>query len=298
MFQCTKVPTVLRSSTQCCQELAVSVAGQDLFMKALTKRLTTHCTARACSSTLPAVFNLGSAEEPAWINVGQSGVPHPAPIPAKFAQEDIFLRVGIPIIADTGLYTDQQRLDMMLQAQRQDAILQVIAHLAHTVVSQANMWGNTYDPSSPEGIYQGLIERTTSPFPYSAFSVIPLALRIMATILFLSVTFFCVIWPLFKLIKLGLDSTLGCAETIRTFLTPTSLQVMAIRKQYRTIAGLTANVDAQPMVMLDQDDIATQIKDIKARLAILENAAGHHRYPPAHNPAVYSPNVRPSAPMI
>ena len=107
-----------------------------------------------------------SAKEPAWINVGQSGVPHPAPSPAKFAQEDIFLRVGIPIIADTGLYTDQQRLDMMLQAQRQDAILQVIAHLAHTVVSHANMWGNTYDPSSPEGIYQGLIEGTTSPFPY------------------------------------------------------------------------------------------------------------------------------------
>ena len=73
---------------------------------------------------------------------------------------------------------------------------------------------------------------------------------------------------------------------------------MAIRKQYRTIAGLTANVDAQPMVMLDQDDIATQFKNIKARLAILENAAGHHRYPPAHNPAVYSPIVRPSAPMI
>jgi hypothetical protein len=54
---------------------------------------------------LPAVFNLGSAEEPAWINVGQSGVPHPSPIPAKFAQEDIFLRVGIPVITDTGLYT-------------------------------------------------------------------------------------------------------------------------------------------------------------------------------------------------
>ena len=151
---------------------------------------------------------------------------------------------------------------MMLQAQRQDAILQVIAHLAHTVVSQVSMWGNTYDPSSPEGIFQGMIERTTSPFPYSALTTIPLVLRIVATILFISVTFACIIWPIFKLIKLGLDSTLGCAETIKAFLTPTSLQVMAIRKQYKTIASLTANVDAQPMVMLDQADIATHIKDM------------------------------------
>ena len=73
---------------------------------------------------------------------------------------------------------------------------------------------------------------------------------------------------------------------------------MSIKKQYRTIAGLTANVDAQHMLMLDQDDIATQIKDINARLAMLETAAGHHRSPLAHNPAVYSPNVRPSAPMV
>ena len=33
-------------------------------MKPLTKRLTTHCTARTCSSTLPAVFNLGTAKKP------------------------------------------------------------------------------------------------------------------------------------------------------------------------------------------------------------------------------------------
>ena len=141
MFTCAEVPTVLRSSTQCCQELAVRVAGQELFMKPLTRRLTTHCTARSCSSTLPAVFNLGLALEPAWIIIGQSGVPHPAPAPAKFKQEDVFLRVGIPIISDTGLYTDQQRMDMMIQAQRQDAILQVKAHLAHTAVSQVNTWG-------------------------------------------------------------------------------------------------------------------------------------------------------------
>ena len=142
-----------------------------------------------------------------------------------------------------------------------------------------------------------MIERTTSPFPYSALTTIPIALRIMATSIFISVTFACIIWPIFKLIKLGLDSTLGCAETIKAFLTPTSLQVMAIRKQYKTITSLTANVDAQPMVVLDQAKIATQIKEIKARLVILENAPGYSRYPPAHNPAVYSP-VRPSAPMV
>ena len=118
---------------------------------------------------------------------------------------------------------------MMIQAQRQDAILQVIAHLAHTVVSQVSMWGTTYDPSSPEGIYQGMIEKSTTPFPYSALTAFPLFLRIMATIIFIAVTFAFIVWPIFKLVKLGLDTTLGCAESVKAFLIPTSLQVMAIR---------------------------------------------------------------------
>ena len=235
-------------------------------MKALTKRLTHHCTARACSSTLPAVFNLGSVNRPNWVNVGSSGVPHPAPVPAKFTQKDVFLRVGVPIITDSGLYTDEQRKDMMLQAQRQDVILQVVAHLTHTVVSQANMWGNTYDPSSPAGKFQGLIERTKSPFPYSALSVIPISLRIITTIMFFTVTFFCVVLPIFKLIKNCLDSTLGWAETLRTFFTPTSLQIMS--------------------------------SDIGARLAVLEAVVGQSRRQLAHNPAVYSPNSQSSAPMV
>ena len=73
---------------------------------------------------------------------------------------------------------------------------------------------------------------------------------------------------------------------------------MSIRKQVRTFAGLTTNVDAQTMLMISQDDIATQIRDIKARLAVLETAAGQNRRQLAHNPAVYSPNVQPSAPMV
>ena len=163
---------------------------------------------------------------------------------------------------------------MMIQAQAPDAILQVIANLAHTVVFQVRMWGTTYDPSSPEGAYQGMIEKSTTPFPYSALTAFPLFLRIMATIILIAVTFAFVIWPIIKLIKLGMDTTLGCAESIKAFLLPTSLQVMAIKKQYRTIASLTANVDNQPMVLLNPADIATQLKDIRTRLSVLENVGG------------------------
>jgi hypothetical protein len=155
--------------------------------------------------------------------------------------------------------------------------LQVIAHLAHTVVSQVSMWGTTYDPSSQQGAYQGRLERSTTPFPYSAISSFPLFLRIAATIIFIAVTFALVIWPVIKLIKLGMDTTLGCAESIKAFLFPTSLQVMAIKKQYRTIASLTTNVDKQPMVMLDTADIATQLNAIRTRLGALKNAGGTHR---------------------
>ena len=77
---------------------------------------------------------------------------------------------------------------------------------------------------------------------------------------------------------------------------------MSIRRQVRKFEGLTTNqptnVDAQPMLMIGQDDIATQIKDIRARLAVLQTAVGQNRRQLAHNPAVYSPNSQPSAPMV
>ena len=96
MFTCTAVLTILRSSTQCCQELPVTVAGQELFMKPLTKSLTTHCTARTCSSTLPAVFNLGTAKKPAWVNIGQYGIPYPAHPPAKFVRKTSLQELASP----------------------------------------------------------------------------------------------------------------------------------------------------------------------------------------------------------
>ena len=53
LFTCREVPTTLRSSTQCCQELPVTAGGQDLFIKPLTRRLTTHCTATLDSRDPP-----------------------------------------------------------------------------------------------------------------------------------------------------------------------------------------------------------------------------------------------------
>ena len=189
---------------------------------------------------------------------------------------------------DNGLYTEEQHSDMMIQAQRQDAILQVKAQLAHTVVSQISMWGTTYEASNPEGALQGMIEQSTTPFPYSALSAFPLFLRIMATVIFLAVTVAFVIYPLVKLIKVAGDTTLGWADSIKAFLLPTILQVLAIKKQYKTIASLTANVDSQSIIsMLDP---------ARARLVMLENAR-NNRHNPAHNPAIYSP-IRPSAPIV
>ena len=118
----------------------------------------------------------------------------------------------------------------------------------------------------------------------------------MATVIFLAVTVAFVIYPLVKLVKIARDTTLGWAESIKAFLLPTSLQVLAIKKQYKTIASLTANVDSQPKIsMYDPAAITHQLKDIRARLAVLENA-GNIRPIPAHNPAIYSP-IRPSAPI-
>ena len=77
------------------------------------------------------------------------------------------------------------------------------------------MWGTTYEASSPEGAFQGMIEQSTTPFPYSTLTAFPFFLRIMAAIIFLVVTFAFVIWPIIKMIKVGMDTTLGWAESIK-----------------------------------------------------------------------------------
>jgi hypothetical protein len=108
----------------------------------------------------------------------------------------------------------------------------------------ANLWGNIYDPNSPTGQFRSLIERTTNPFPYSVISALPISVRIIATIMFFTVTFFCVILP----IKSG------------------------------PFAGLTTDqpttVGAPPMLMIGQDDASTQIRDIRASPAVLEAVSG------------------------
>jgi hypothetical protein len=62
----------------------------------------------------------------------------------------------------------------------------------------ANLWGNIYGPNSPTGQFQSLIERTTNPFPYSIISLLPISVRIIATIIFFTVTFFSIILPQLK----------------------------------------------------------------------------------------------------
>ena len=62
----------------------------------------------------------------------------------------------------------------------------------------ANMWGNIYDPNSPTGQFQSLLEQTTKPFPYSIISLLPISVRIIATIIFFTVTFFSIILPQLK----------------------------------------------------------------------------------------------------
>ena len=139
---------------------------------------------------------------------------------------------------------------MMMQAQRQDAVIQVITHLANTVVSNVNMWGASYDSASPESTFQGMIEQATTPLPYSALSTFPLILRIIATIIFLALTVRFLIYPLISLIKVAGDTTLGWAEAAKTIFLPASFTALGIMKQYKTIASLTTGIDTQPMIPL------------------------------------------------
>ena len=108
----------------------------------------------------------------------------------------------------------------------------------------ANLWGNIYDPNSSTGRFQNLIERTTNPFPYSAISSLPISLRTSATIMFFTVTFFYVILP----IKSGHFAGLATDQP--------------------------ATVGTPPMLMIGPDDASTQIRDFRARPAVLEAVSG------------------------
>ena len=142
-----------------------------------------------------------------------------------------------------------------------------------------------------------MIEQATTPFPYSALSTFPLILRIIATIIFLALTFRSLIYPFIGLVKVSGDTTLGWVESLKTLILPTSFHVLGIMKQYKTIASLTTNVDNQPKTPMEApDDIIQQLTEIRARLAFLEEARNNSPTT-SHNPAIYSP-IRPTTPIV
>ena len=88
---------------------------------------------------------------------------------------------------------------VIMQAQRGDAIIQVINHLAATVVAEVGILG-----ASPESSFQAIIEQTTTPFPYGllcSLSSLPIVLRIIATIIFLALTVKFLICPTLGWVK-------------------------------------------------------------------------------------------------
>ena len=49
--------------------------GAEPLHEELVRRLTSHCSPRQCSATLPAMFNLGDEDAPLWFSVDASGIP-------------------------------------------------------------------------------------------------------------------------------------------------------------------------------------------------------------------------------
>ena len=177
LFHCTPVLGRLRTvSKQCCQELPIWTAdNSEMYMVPVSKRLTTHCTPRSCSSSLPAGYNLGTNDDPKWVYVGSTGDPYEGKIPNSFQFSKVLER-GVNLIEFNGLYTEEQREDMMLQTERGDAVNQVINHLAARVVESGDMFGYS---SSLNERFQRSLEAATTPWPYNCLSFIPIWLRVV-----------------------------------------------------------------------------------------------------------------------
>ena len=110
--------------------------------------------------------------------VGSTGDPYEGKVPKSFQISKVLER-GMNVIDFNGLYTEEQREDMLLQTERGDAVNQVINHLAARVVESGDMFG--YSTSLNER-FQRSLEAATTPWPYNCLSFIPIWLRVVLAV--------------------------------------------------------------------------------------------------------------------
>ena len=69
-YSCDRIQVKLRTlpPNQCCQQLPVKIKDQHLFLEPITKRITSHCIPRSCTSSLPTRYDLGTPDHEAEIN--------------------------------------------------------------------------------------------------------------------------------------------------------------------------------------------------------------------------------------
>ena len=181
----------------------MAVDGQSLYMKSLSRRLTSHCTPRKCSATLPAMFNLGDEDTPLWFSVDTAGVPARGPPPQQFPVTGQFSRIGVPAIIDHGIYSQDQRDDMSAHSQRQDASEHVLGHITNAVTgSDDSIITAFYENTLPTRNFQQRIERSTTPFPYNLFNFLPKALRTVLIIILLGFLIKGILWIILPLVSL------------------------------------------------------------------------------------------------
>ena len=178
-FACSEASATVRRLNRCCEELPIATGGQDLFMKAITRRVTKHCTPRECSTTTPNGYNLGSPEVPHWICVGEKGVIMACQTPVRFHVNEIARNSSL-LGGQHGIYTDQQAKEADTVAERGDALSEVAAHITSMIHSATYLTGW---PAAPlDEILTTKFQAASSPFPWSLAAFLPKWLRYAASI--------------------------------------------------------------------------------------------------------------------
>ena len=96
------------------------------------KIITNYCTPCFFSSALAPGFNLGSKDVPRWLFIGADGMPYVGDAPDTFHAKQI-LRMGVVNLNTDGIYTEEQRDEMVDITQKGDGVNQLIYHLTQAV---------------------------------------------------------------------------------------------------------------------------------------------------------------------
>ena len=177
MYKCKPVEVQIRHNEKlCCSEIPVWVGSNftiPAFAHPTSKRITQMCTPRICNTFETPLFNIGTAQEPRWIQVSRFGSIIQSKAPKEFIP--LSTNKGDQIILHhSGVYSAKQKKEFQKFSLVKDARELVSSEIVYRMFSPTSLddaiESHTF---SVQDYVTSKLQQVFLPWPFSLIHLLP-----------------------------------------------------------------------------------------------------------------------------